>query len=138
MISFDVENLFINVPLEKITKIILRKSCQEWMLNTVLRKFSLGKFPPGKFPSIKLPPGKFPSIKLPPGKFPPKKIATHKIPTWNIPALSIDCLSPLNTASIKAERVYMYILLPGQKIVIYRGRLRVFSWNFGNINKIFI
>ena len=128
MISFDVENLFINVPLEKITKIILRKSCQEWMLNPVLRKFPLGKFPPGKFLSIK----------RPPGKFPPKKIATHKIPTRNIPALSIDCLSPLNTASIKAGRVYMYILLPGQKIVIYRGRLRVFSWNFGNINKIFI
>ena len=128
MISFDVENLFINVPLEKITKIILRKSCQEWMLNPVLRKFPLGKFPPGKFLSIK----------RPPGKFPPKKIATHKIPTWNIPALSIDCLSPLNTASIKAGRVYMYTLLPGQKIVIYRGRLRVFSWNFGNINKIFI
>ena len=93
----------------------------------------LGKFTPAKFP-----PRKFPPIKLLPGKFPFRKILTQKIPTWNIPTYFLNCLFSLNTASINGGRVYMYILLPVRKILISPGRLRVFSWKFGSINKIFI
>ena len=32
----------------------------------------------------------------------------------------------------------MYILLPGRKILISPEWLRVFSWNFGNIHKMFV
>ena len=74
--------------------------------------------------------------KIPPP--PPKKITIQKISTWNIPTNFINCLSSLNTESINGGRVHMYILLPGRKILISPGRLRVFSWNFGNIDKIFI
>ena len=89
------------------------------------------KIPPGKFP-----PGKFPPIKLPPRKISPRKILTQKISTWNIPTYFIICLSSLNSTSIDRRRVYMYILL-GRNILISPGQLRVFSWNFYNINNIF-
>ena len=74
----------------------------------------------------------------PPGKIPSLKFPTQKIPTYNIRTHFINCLSSFNTASINGERVYMYIHLPGRKILISPGRFRVFPWNFGNINKIFI
>ena len=85
-----------------------------------------------KIPPWKIPTQKIPTQQIPPWKVPTQKILTQKIPTWNIPTYFIICLSSLNTASIIGGRVYMYILL------IFPGWLRVFSWNFGNINKIFI
>ena len=98
----------------------------------VLEKFPREK-PPWKISSGKNSPGK----NSPPWKISPGKIPTHKIPIWNILTHFINCLSSLNTASINGGRVYMYIL-PVRKILISPGRLRVFSWNFGNSNKIFI
>ena len=78
------------------------------------------------------------SRKLPPGKISLRKIPTQEIPTWNIPIHFINYLSSLNTSSINRGAVYMYILLRGRKILISPERLRVFSRNFGDINKIFI
>ena len=95
------------------------------------------KIPPGKTPLENILGEKFPREKLPPWKISPGKIPTHKFPIWNILTHFINCLSSLNTASINGGRVYMYIL-PVRKILISPGRLRVFSWNFGNSNKIFI
>ena len=69
---------------------------------------------------------------------PPWKIPTQKILTWNIPTHFINFLSSFNTLFINGGTVYMYIPLPRWKILISPKRLRVFSWNFGNINKIFI
>ena len=36
------------------------------------------------------------------------------------------------------NKVFIHSLLSGRKILISQERLRVLSWNFGNINKIFI
>ena len=91
------------------------------------------KWVPEKSPS-----GKFPPIKLPSGRFFLWEIPTQKILTWNIPYHFINCLSSLNNASINGGRLYKYILLPGRETLISPGRLRVFSWNLGNVNKVFI
>ena len=82
--------------------------------------------------------GFYGSRKISTHQTPPWKLPPQKIPTWNIRTHFINCLSSLNTASINGGWVYMYILLPGQKFLISAGRFKVFSWNFGNINKIFI
>ena len=78
--------------------------------------------PPQKIPTCKIP-----HIKLPLRKYPPKN------------SYPKNCLSSFNTASISGGRVYMYILFPPpwtKKILIPPGRLRVFSWNFDNSNKV--
>ena len=43
MISFDVKNLFTNVPLDKTIKIILRKIYQDRMLNTIIPQKEMEK-----------------------------------------------------------------------------------------------
>ena len=60
---------------------------------------------------------KVPTHQTPPGKISFQKIPTQKFPTWNVPTHFIICLLYF-VSSLTGGRLYMYILLPGRKILI--------------------